>query len=234
MPIEGGGHGSDGYSGPKNARAPSPEVFGITDEHHLNAVGAFSHDIRSPLTAMRMVLDIARRDSGANELILDAQLAEMLTRSLTDLQTLADELQEASRLQRGKLALVRQPCSLVSVVDEARELVGPRIAISGDVPDVDGEWDPPRLARALASFARTANLLGDGSGTVTVGGMAGMARATVTLSSGVAGEAASGPVSTDAGFRYFAARLFVLGMGGTVVAARGDGYFRLDVSLPLE
>ena len=67
------------------------------------AMGAFAHEVRTPLTSIRMVMELARRQSSEGQLMLDAELAEMLSSAVDDLLGLADDLQEGSRLERGKL-----------------------------------------------------------------------------------------------------------------------------------
>ncbi|HMO96258.1 MAG TPA: histidine kinase dimerization/phospho-acceptor domain-containing protein, partial [Tepidiformaceae bacterium] len=135
--------------------------------YRREAMGAFAHEVRTPLTSIKMVMELARRQSRDGEFILDAELAEMLRTSVEDLQELADDLQEASRLERGRLVLAMGPCDLGAAVDAARDMMvnGPQLA--GTSPHgVEGPWDARRLVRALAGFAQAANRIGDGSGAV--------------------------------------------------------------------
>src|SRR5512139_3273962 len=68
------------------------------DEYGREAMAAFAHDMRTPLTTIRMVTELARRQSPERELRLDGELAEMFEASARDLGALADALQETSRL----------------------------------------------------------------------------------------------------------------------------------------
>ncbi|MBK9544639.1 MAG: HAMP domain-containing histidine kinase [Dehalococcoidia bacterium] len=140
------------------------------DAEHFRreAMGAFAHEVRTPLTSIKMVMELARRQSSHGELLLDTELAEMLKSSVEDLQQLADDLQEASRLERGKVALSTGPCEIATALDAARELAG-NISLAGiPEPGLEGPWDAARLVRAIAGFAVSANRIGDGSGTVQV------------------------------------------------------------------
>ena len=125
------------------------------EDYRREAMGAFAHEVRTPLTSIRMVMELARRQSEKGQLLLDAELTEMLTSSVDDLQHLADDLQEASRMERGKVAISHGPCDLGAAVEAAREMVGHEITIAGPAPDgVQGPWDVPRVVRAIAGFAQ--------------------------------------------------------------------------------
>lgn len=213
-------------------------MAGIDDgeeQYRRESVAAFAHEIRTPLTAIRMVLELAEREgnSDSEQLVLDAELARMLSTSVDDLQQLVDDLQEASRLERGKLQFGAGPCELGPVVAAARELAGPRVTLAANVPaDLAGPWDARRLARAMADFATTANRLGDGSGTVAVRyEPGGPGVATVRIASGSPGGAGRG-IGADAGFGFFHARLVVMAMGGAVEWQRQDRWFEVTLRLP--
>ena len=137
--------------------------------YRQEAIGAFSHEIRTPLTSLRMVLELARQGAQGGQLVLDSELAGMLDASIADLQQLADDLQEVSQLERGKLRLSRGPADLCAAFEAAAVLLAPRIQLAGDRPaPVLGPWDPPRLVRALAGFAEATHRIGDGRGLVHV------------------------------------------------------------------
>lgn len=210
------------------------DVTGLDEEHYRReALGAFAHEIRTPLTSIKMVMELAGRQSRDGQLVLDAELAEMLRTSVEDLQHLADELQETSRLERGRLALATGPCELGAAIEAARDLLGGQPAIAGGLRgEVEGPWDAPRLVRALAGFAKSVNRMGDGGGTVTLEVTGSDEDVTLCFTSGQPCEA-SRPVSADAGFSFFRARQLVLAMGGSVHSARAERFATVTVALPL-
>jgi len=204
------------------------------DEEHYRreAMGAFAHEVRTPLTSIRMVMELGRRQAPAGQVALDGELTAMLASSVDDLQRLADDLQEASRLERGKLALGRGPADLAAVVAAAGELTAPHIVIEHEVAQgMEGPWDAPRLVRAVAGFVESANRMGDGSGTVRLTAVG--SQNTVELRF-VSGETCAGAMdlAADAGFAFFRSRLFVLAMGGTVECARAARHATIMVGLP--
>lgn len=199
------------------------------------AMGAFAHEIRTPLTSLRMVIELARRGADAEgALLLDRELAEMLLASVDDLQVLADKLQEMSRLERGKVQLAPGPCDLRAVVAAAGEMLGgqPTMELVEPVPALEGPWDAARLVRALAGIALSVNRMGDGSGTVRLVPRLDGVSVWLEFSSGEPrGEVR--PVAADAGFSYFWGRQLVVTMGGSVHCERRERFARVAVMLPL-
>ena len=195
-------------------------------------MGAFAHEVRTPLTSIRMVMELARRQSSEGQLLLDQELAEMLASSVDDLQHLADDLQESSRLERGKLPISHGPCDISAAVEAAEVLTSHGIKIQSAVsPGVEGPWDVARMVRAIAGFADSANRMGNGSGSVSLDCRRDGDCCTLSFSSGTAGPTTK-PVAADAGFAFFRSRQVVVAMGGTVECIRGERYARIEVGLP--
>lgn len=196
------------------------------------AMGAFAHEVRTPLTSIKMVMELARRQSSEGELLLDGELAEMLKTSVEDLQQLADDLQETSRLERGKVVLATGPCDLTLAVEAAREMLGPLELNGIPEPGLEGPWDAARLVRALAGFSQSANRIGDGSGKVRLEAHRSGSIAELIFTSGhLSGN--EKPIAADAGFAFFRSRQLVLAMGGSVHCQRADRFATFRVALPL-
>ena len=202
------------------------------EDYRREAMGAFAHEVRTPLTSIRMVMELARRQSEKGQLLLDAELAAMLTSSVDDLQHLADDLQEASRMERGKVAISHGPCDLGAALEAAREMVGHEITIAGPAPDgVQGPWDVPRIVRAIAGFATAANRIGNGNGQVRFGHETMPLATRLSFESGTPGPRTK-LVSADAGFAFFRSRQLIVAMGGEVTCIRGDRYVKIVADLP--
>lgn len=200
--------------------------------YRREALGAFAHEVRTPLTSIRMVMEIARRQSSEGELLLDGELAEMLRASVDDLQQLADDLQETSRLERGRVVLSREPCDLTAAIEAAREMLG-QIELRGiPEPGIEGPWDAPRLVRSIAGFAESANRIGDGSGVVHLEAHRVGTEAELIFTSGARKPGSRG-IAADAGFGFFRSRQLVLAMGGSVHCERAERFATFRVVLPL-
>jgi signal transduction histidine kinase len=196
------------------------------------AIGAFSHEIRTPLTSIRMVLELAARQSGENELVLDGELSHMLTTSVDDLQRLVDELQETSRLERGRAIVTNGPASLRESVETAAASIGHGISLVHDeIPSIEGPWDPVLLPKAIAGFAETANRAGEGMGDVTVTVKPTLDAVQLVFRSGTPSES-SKAILADVGFAYFRSRQFVLSLRGTVSFERGHRFAAITMALP--
>lgn len=199
----------------------------------LEAMGAFAHEIRTPLTSIKMVLELGKRQSSGGDLVLDAELAEMLKTSVDDLQLLADDLQETSRLERGRLKLAPGPCDLAAAVAAAGDLLH-GIAIEGGVPaGLEGPWDAARLVRAIAGFAESANRIGNGSGTVQISVDEAAHDVELRFVSGEPGGEERA-IAADAGFSFFRSRQLVLTMGGSVHCQRAERFATFTVALPVD
>lgn len=211
-------------------------VSATSDDAELyrrEAMGAFAHEVRTPLTSIRMVMELARRQSSEGQLLLDAELAEMLSSSVDDLQRLADDLQEGSRLERGKLPLSKGPCDLRAAIDAARAILRKEhIELDGPQPAaIDGPWDAPRLVRAIAGFAEATNRIGDGNGAVRFSCTRRPLDVSLEFTSGLPGRDAR-VIAADAGFAFFHSRQLVLAMGGSVHCDRAERYATITVALP--
>lgn len=207
------------------------ELSEDSEHHRREAMGAFAHEIRTPLTSIKMVMELARRQADNGELLLDAELAAMLVTSVDDLQHLADDLQESSRIERGRASLSHGPTDLAAAVEAARSLGAPHVIVEGRVPlGIEGPWDAGRLVRAIAGFVEATNRMGNGSGEVTLA--VHLADYVILeFTSGTPNEARK-PIGADAGFAYFRSRQVVLAMGGRIDTARGDRYCNITVALP--
>jgi hypothetical protein len=202
------------------------------DLFRREAMGAFAHEVRTPLTSIKMVMELARRQAGPGDLVLDQELAEMLRTSVEDLQALADDLQETSRLERGKANLSPGPCDLASAIAAAGELLRGVELSTGPEVECEGPWDPARLVRAIAGFAESANRIGEGSGRVELDVLEAPDAVELTFVSGKPGKAER-PIAADAGFAFFRSRQLVLAMGGSVHCERAERFATFRVALPL-
>lgn len=203
------------------------------EHYRREAMGAFAHEVRTPLTSIRMVMELARRQSSGGQLLLDPELASMLSTSVDDLQRLADDLQETSRLERGKLTLSPGPCNLQAAIETARDFAAKDLVVECEACiEVEGPWDAARLVRAICGFVEAANRIGDGCGVVHIASSTLDSAVEMRFESGDRGIVREG-VAADAGFAFFRSRQFVLAMGGSVNCERSERYTRITVSLPL-
>jgi signal transduction histidine kinase len=121
-----------------------------------------SHEIRSPLTRVRMALELVR-DSGTPEVA--ARVTEAV-REMDDLDGLVDDLLLASRMETEEEPLARQPVDLAALVTEEAARAG----ASAEVGPVTASGDARLLRRLVRNLLE--NAVRHGGGDVQAGAAA--------------------------------------------------------------
>jgi signal transduction histidine kinase len=138
-----------------------------------NLVAAASHDLRTPMTALRLLTE-AIEDDIVDEATRRRYLATMRTH-LAALGALIDDLFELSRLEAGDLEWSIQRVALRDLVDEAVEAMrveaeAKGVAVRAELPPTLGfaRADPERLQRVLFNLIQNAIRHTPADGSVTV------------------------------------------------------------------
>lgn len=145
-----------------------------------------AHELRNPLAALSNaihVLELSRDEDRS-------ALRRMMERQTRLLVRLIDDLLDAARIGRGKLALKAAPIALKSVLDAAVETVSPLLTAGGRLLQLDFEpgaaesivqADPERLSQVFSNLLSNAVKYSDsGTGiTLAARGGAGWIEATV-------------------------------------------------------
>jgi signal transduction histidine kinase len=117
-------------------------------------LGVVSHDLRSPLQALRMAVASlqVKREPGSV-----ARLVGVMDRSIHNMDQLITDLLDVSRLRAGKLTLRPGPCAASEILEEVVELLRPLAAersIHIQVPGAGPGPDRPAAAAAIGRPAR--------------------------------------------------------------------------------
>ncbi|WP_119629086.1 sensor histidine kinase [Methylocaldum marinum] len=115
------------------------------------------HELRNPLAPIRSAAQIIRKiDAGEPRL---RWASDVITRQVTHLTRLVDELLDVSRIVQGKLILHKVRVSMSALIQQAVEISGPLIeerhqTLSVAIPDreVLVEGDSVRLTQALSNL----------------------------------------------------------------------------------
>ena len=137
-------------------------------------IAVTSHELKTPLTTLRMNLLLLREEVGG----LSARHLEILGMAVQGCEELArtiERLLDLSRIEAGKLRLVMERIDLHRLVDEVVGMFSPRfaeaeleLAVVRDPGEVIVRGDPLRLAIVLSNLLTNAIKYTPAGGTVTI------------------------------------------------------------------
>ena len=145
-----------------------------------------SHELKTPLTMMRLALDAIRSDAGVGRPDPQAESHERMTEQVLRMDRLVKSLLDLSSLEIEAVA-VREPVDLTSVlgalIEDYRFLGETRgIVLRADLPDrMEMEGDADRLTRAFSNLLDNAVKYNIDGGSVSVTGAWSGSTLTVTL-----------------------------------------------------
>ena len=144
------------------------------DELRAELIALVSHELKTPLTTLRMNLLLL----GERPDDLTSRQGEILSTAIAGCEDLAgtiDELLDLSRIEAGQLRLALTPVDLHALVEEAVRRFRPRYAEAGvaltafrECPRAAVLADPPRLALVLSNVLSNALNYTPEGGRVTV------------------------------------------------------------------
>lgn len=121
-----------------------------------------AHELRNPLAGLKGYTGLLLR--GAEEKGYDEEtlrLLESADRQADRLTELTGRLLDVSRLQLGRLEIVRQPTDLVALAHEVQESLQTtttrhRIIVDAEPAEIIGNWDADRLRQVLSNLVGNA------------------------------------------------------------------------------
>jgi signal transduction histidine kinase len=127
------------------------------EELRREFIADFSHEVRTPLAALKSAVETFALDRGVLTEDQQVQLRRIMSRQLARLERLAQDLSELSHIEAGDLSLERTDIDLRRLIEDlcedfrerasAKKL---RFVITGDVAHVHG--DAMRLQQAFANL----------------------------------------------------------------------------------
>ena len=133
-------------------------------------IGIVSHDLRTPLGAMSMGVDLLRSETP--ETGTQGDVLRRINRSLRRMMSIVDQLLDVTRSRIGQgIQLAPKPTHLnavvASVIDELR-LAHPKTTFEITGVQINGRWDPDRLEQVVSNLAKNAALYGREEAKVTI------------------------------------------------------------------
>ena len=161
------------YEAERQARADAQAALEMRDQF----LAAISHDLRTPLTAIKgMTQALKRQARQGDPLSPDTALngLAIIERSATTLTAMVTELVDLSHLESGQLLeLDVKPTDLVALarrcVEEAQQTtIAHTIHVEAAADRLTGEWDRDRLSRVLANLLSNAIKYSPNGGEIAV------------------------------------------------------------------
>jgi signal transduction histidine kinase len=148
-------------------------ALAAANERKDRFLALLSHELRNPLTVIQNTLHLlSRRISGQPEL---SQPLSRVERQTQRMDRLINDLLDISRIERGRLEVLRQRLELVALVretagDQRGALEAAGLGLNLDLPDalVWVVGDPVRLGQVLDNLVTNAIKFSDPDGQVTV------------------------------------------------------------------
>jgi signal transduction histidine kinase/ActR/RegA family two-component response regulator len=106
-------------------------------------IATLAHELRNPLAAIRTALDLMKVSPPGAPAV--ARTREIMDRQLGHLVRLIDDLLDVSRINTGKLELVKESATIAEVIESALQVSGPCIAGAGHTLEVDLPPEPWRV-----------------------------------------------------------------------------------------
>jgi K+-sensing histidine kinase KdpD len=139
------------------SEAQRAEQLAAVDEARTALLASVGHDLRTPLSGLRVAVDALRDSGSALDEQTRAELLETVDDSTTRLDELITNLLDMSRLEAGVLAVRRGPTSVDAAVAAALLNVG-RAHVVADLPDslALADADPVLLERVVENLVSNA------------------------------------------------------------------------------
>jgi len=139
------------------------EQFAEADRRKDDFLAMLGHELRNPLSALTMSQSIIDRFPAQDP--AEEQARAVARRQTAHLTRLVNDLLEVSRVTRGKIALVREPLDLVTLVTDAAEIArgtsigarSQRLHVSTPDCPVPVDGDRVRLGQVLANLLDNAS-----------------------------------------------------------------------------
>ncbi len=136
-------------------------------------VAAVSHDLRTPLTSLRLLAEAI--EDGVADPETTAGYRRQLSLHVASLSALVDDLFELSRMEAGEISWSMQQVALAELVQETVEAMRPqaddrRVAVLARVDDsaATAQADPEKVQRVLFNLIQNAIRHTPADGSVTV------------------------------------------------------------------
>lgn len=117
-----------------------------------------SHELRTPITSLKLQLQIAHRNPDEGATADSEDLLTALDRQVNRLNSLIDTLLDVSQIREGKMSFLPEQSNLAEVVRQSALQLKDQLSEAGceiflDVPEeMIGHWDPARIEQVVTNL----------------------------------------------------------------------------------
>lgn len=132
-----------------------------------------SHELKTPLTSLKLQLDMQERRFGKAESESELKATRMSSKQVDRITRLIDDMLDVSRITSGKMAMKVEECSLNEIVSEVHARLNAQAEAANCLvtlkfsEEVRGYWDRFRLEQVVTNLYTNAIKYGQG-GPVTI------------------------------------------------------------------
>jgi len=133
------------------------------DELKNDLVATVAHEFRTPLTSLRMAIHLCVEEAAGPVTEKQADLLQAARQDCERLQSIVDDLLDLSRIQAGRIDLVRRPLAPRDLLEDAAgaardaaEGAGVTLAVHAEGVEAPVAADPERLALILSNLVSNA------------------------------------------------------------------------------
>ncbi|MBK9517906.1 MAG: HAMP domain-containing protein [Anaeromyxobacter sp.] len=146
------------------------------DELKNDLVATVAHEFRTPLTSLRMAIHLCVEEAAGPVTEKQTDLLQAARQDCERLQGIVDDLLDLSRIQAGRVELVRRPVAPRTLLEDAAtaardaaEAAGVALQVRAEGLGVEVAADPDRLALVLSNLVSNALRHTPRGGRVTLG-----------------------------------------------------------------
>jgi signal transduction histidine kinase len=125
-----------------------------------------SHELRTPMTALQLMIGRATRGGGAADVVLERKRIEAIASQVGRMNRLIEELLDVSRILAGRMQLRLEDVDLAEIVREVVARLSPTqrtlVTTKGDDAPIVGRWDRMRVDLAVTNLVLNAIKYGAG------------------------------------------------------------------------
>lgn len=155
-----------------------------SEQRRQEFVNILSHDIRTPISSVSLILDVIQIDEGVPETVKTR--CERAKVQLANVMKLTSDLLDVARIESGTIELKREDCSIGGIFERAIELIEQQarqlgIKVIEQPTDLFVNCDPDRIQQVLVNLLSNALKYTPSGKAITVGAFAEGGKATIYI-----------------------------------------------------